>query len=180
MNAPETCSARKGGRSLSSRCDGPSAGPRRACCGRRRRQARDSVLVDMSSRRASCTSCGAPMRGCGEERDMSDVFGPVALAHERAAAGRTADQGLVAACCVPTPRHTGLGCRNPTLGVDRTALYLGPSAARSRTGLPAWQQATGGPLNGGSGSTRSTVSHVGPPGGDGLRLFDQQAVVCSC
>ena len=40
---------------------------------------------------------------------------------------------------------------------------------------PAWQEATVGRLNGGAGSASSTVSHVGPPGGDGLRLFDEQA-----
>jgi hypothetical protein len=38
---------------------------------------------------------------------------------------------------------------------------------------PAWQEAVVGPLNGGAGSASSTVSHVGPPGGDGLRLFDE-------
>ena len=36
------------------------------------------------------------------------------------------------------------------------------------------EEATVGPLNGAPGSTSSTVSHVGPPGGDGLRLFDEQ------
>ena len=39
---------------------------------------------------------------------------------------------------------------------------------------PAWHEATVGPLNGGAGSTSDPVSHVGPPGGDGLRLFDEQ------
>jgi hypothetical protein len=39
---------------------------------------------------------------------------------------------------------------------------------------PAWQGAIVGTLNGGASSTSRTVSHVGSPGGDGLRRFDEQ------
>src|SRR5512132_4727403 len=63
----------------------------------------------------------------------------------------------------------------------RRAGTRGHPVARSRPALrllapnyPAWQEATSGPLNVGAGSTSNTVSHVGPPGGDGLRLFDER------
>ena len=49
-----------------------------------------------------------------------------------------------------------------------------PSAAPSCTELPRVARGHHRRLNGGAGSTSSTVSHVGPPGWDGLRLFNEQ------
>ena len=39
----------------------------------------------------------------------------------------------------------------------------------------AGQEATVGPPSGGAGSTSGTVSHVGPPGGHGLRSYEEAA-----
>ena len=78
-------------------------------------------------------------------------------------------------------RHLGtlaLPARAARQSVGRPQSYcarLGGLLGVLAPNYSAWQEATVGPLNGAPGSTSSTVSHVGPPGGDGLlRLFDEQ------
>jgi hypothetical protein len=79
-------------------------------------------------------------------------------------------------------RPSSRGCRACRRHKARSRLRASPPARLLAPNYPAWQEATVGPLNGGSGSTSSAVSHVGPPGADGLRLFDEQGggVVVAC
>jgi hypothetical protein len=83
------------------------------------------------------------------------------------------------ACCARDTRlgrrHLAPGARDDRVGQSR--LRTAPRGGELRLlapSYPDWQGATVGPLKGGAGSTSSTVSHVGPPGGDGLRQFDEQ------